>query len=100
MSRSASALVGRTRRLGGVDGGCPAAEELQRVLGAGAGLGGVGEERQAGVRGEVQPVEAQAELANDGMVEVLDAGVVEADVVRGPAGAERLALGCELADEV
>jgi hypothetical protein len=40
------------------------------------------------------------ELADDGMVEVLDARVVEADVVRGPAGAERLALGCELADEI
>ena len=52
------------------------------------------------VSGEVQPVEAQRELANDGMVEVFGAGVVEADVVCGPAGAERLALGCELADEV
>src|SRR6266536_585339 len=100
MSSSASTRVGRVRRLGGVDGGCPAAEELQRFLGARAWLGGVGEERQAGVSGEVQPVEAQAELANDGMVEVLGAGVVEADVVGGPAGAERLALGCEFADEV
>ena len=50
--------------------------------------------------GEVQPVVAQAELADDGMVELFDAGVVEAHVVRGPAGAERLALCCELADEV
>ena len=57
---SASALVGRARGFGGVDRGCPAAEELQRLLGAGAGLGGVGEERQPGVSGEVQPVEAQA----------------------------------------
>jgi hypothetical protein len=40
------------------------------------------------------------QLADDGMVEVLDAGVVEADVVRGPASAERLALRCELTDEV
>ena len=40
------------------------------------------------------------EVADDGMVEVLDAGVVEAEVVRGPAGAKRLALCCELADEV
>jgi hypothetical protein len=35
-----------------------------------------------------------------GMVEVLEAGVVEAHVVRGPAGAERLAPCRELADEV
>ena len=34
------------------------------------------------------------------MVEALGAGVVEANVVLGPAGAERLALGGELADEV
>src|SRR6478672_2422388 len=100
MSGSALALVGCGRGLGGVDGRCPAAEELQRVLGARAGLGGVGEERQAGVGGEVQPVEAQAELADDLMVEALGAGVVEANVVLGPAGAERLALGGELADEV
>jgi hypothetical protein len=40
------------------------------------------------------------EVADDGMVEVLDAGVVEADVVRGPAGSEGLALRRELADEV
>ena len=95
-----SAWVGRARRLSGVDRGCPAAEELQRLLGARAGLGGVGEDRQPGVGGEVQPVVGQVEVADDGMVEVLDAGVVEADVVRGPAGAERLALCCELADEV
>jgi hypothetical protein len=52
------------------------------------------------VCGEVQPVEGQAELADHGMVEVLDAGVVEAHVVRGPAGAEHLAVCCQLADEV
>jgi len=33
-------------------------------------------------------------------VEVLDAGVVEADVVGSPAGAELGALGGELADKV
>jgi hypothetical protein len=48
----------------------------------------------------VQPVVAQAEVANDGMVELLDAGVVEAHVVRGPADAERLAVCCEVADEI
>jgi hypothetical protein len=88
------------RRLGGDHRGYPAAEEFQRVLGAGAGLGGVGEDRQARVRGEVESVVAEGELADFGMVEVLDAGVVEADVVRGPAGPELVALGCEFADEV
>jgi hypothetical protein len=93
-------VVGRARQLGGIDGGRPAAEECQGLVGARAGLGGVGDDRQPGVSGEVQPVVAELELADDGMVEVLDARVVEADVVRGPAGAERLTLGGELADEV
>jgi hypothetical protein len=53
------------------------------------GLGGVGEERQAGVGGEVEPVVCQVEVADDGMAEVLDAGVVKADVVRGPAPSTR-----------
>src|SRR4051812_16763956 len=98
--RGASAWIGGARQLGGVDRRGPAAEELQRLLRARAGLGGVGEERQAGVGSEVEPVVGQVEVADDGMVELLDAGVVEADVVRGPAGAERLALCGELADEV
>jgi hypothetical protein len=34
------------------------------------------------------------------MMEALDAGVVEPDVVRGPAGAEGLALRRQLADEI
>ena len=43
---------------------------------------------------------AQAEVADDGVVEVLDAGEVLADVVLGPAGSELLVLGGEFADEV
>src|SRR4051812_8527098 len=98
--RSTSALVGRVRRLGGVGGGRPAAEQLERLFGPRSGLGGVGEDRQAVVGGEVETVEAQSELADDRMVKVLDASVVEADVVRGPADAERFAVCRELADEV
>jgi hypothetical protein len=56
-----SALVGGVRRLSVVDRGHPATEELQRLLEARAGLGGVGEDRQPLVCGEVQTVEAQAE---------------------------------------
>src|SRR2546422_5547204 len=100
VSRSPSALVGRGRRLSEVDGGRPAAEELERLFGARARLSGVGEDRQPVVCGEVQPVVAQTELTNHGMVELLDTGLVEAHVVPGPAGAEHLALCCELADQV
>src|SRR5438876_1145167 len=82
-----SALVSRVRRLRGLGGGRPAPEELECLFRARAGFGGIGEDRQPVVCREVKPVEAQAELADNGMVEVLDAGVVEADVVRGPAGA-------------
>ena len=67
----ASAWVGRARRLSGVDRGCPAAEELQGLLGARAGFGGVGEDRQPGVCREIEPVVAQVELADDRMVECL-----------------------------
>lgn len=59
---------------------------------SGAGLGSVGEECQAGVGGEVESVVGQVKIADDGMAEVLDAGVVKADVVRSPAGAKCLAL--------
>jgi hypothetical protein len=52
------------------------------------------------VCGDVEAVEAEAELADDGVVELLDGGRVEADVVCGPVGAERLALRGELADEI
>ena len=52
------------------------------------------------VGGDVEAVEVEAELADDGVVVVLDGGGVEADVVGGPVGAERVALGGELADEL
>ena len=69
LSRLASAFVSRACGLDGADGVCPAVEEFQRVLGAGAGFGAVGEEGQPGVSGEVEP--ALAELADGGMVEAL-----------------------------
>jgi hypothetical protein len=55
---------------------------------------------RAVVGGDVQAVEAEAELSDDRVVEVLDGGGVEADVVDRPVGAERVASGRELADEV
>jgi NAD(P)-dependent dehydrogenase (short-subunit alcohol dehydrogenase family) len=75
-SRSGSALVGRPRQLGGVDGGRPAAEELERFLGARAGFGGVGEQRQPGVCGGLAGSEyisayAASKFGVDGWMESL-----------------------------
>jgi hypothetical protein len=88
------------RRFGGGGARRPAAEESECLFGARTGLGGVGEERLPVVGGEVEPVEIHTELADHGMVEVGDAHLVEAHVVRGPAGAERVAVCGEFADEV
>ena len=52
------------------------------------------------VGGDVEPVEAEAEFPDDGVVELLDGCGVEAHVVRGPVGAKGLALRGKLADEV
>src|SRR5256885_7345090 len=62
MSSSASGLIDRARRLGGVGGGCPAAEELERLFRARTGLGGVGKDRQPVVGGKVHPVDQEAVL--------------------------------------
>jgi hypothetical protein len=45
-------------------------------------------------------LEGECEVTDDWMMEALDAGVVEPDVVGGPAGAEGLALRRQLADEI
>ena len=95
-----SASVDRLLRLGEVGCGRPASQQVQRFLRTRTWLGGVGEEGQAVVGGDVHAVEAEAELTNAGVVEQLDGGGVEADVVDCPVGAEHLALGRELADEV
>src|SRR5438045_1685792 len=46
------------------------------------------------------PLVGRVELAGDGVMEVFGAGVLEADVVGGPAGAECVALRRQLADEI
>ncbi len=66
----------------------------------GSGFGGVDQDHLSGVGGELHAVVGEGDLADDVMVEVLGAGVVEADVVGGPAGAEFVALGGEFADDV
>src|SRR4051812_41363863 len=80
--RDGTALA-RPYRIAEVDGRRPGSQQVQRLFGAGAGFGGVGEEREPVVGGDVQPVEAEAQRADGGMLEVLDRGGVEADVVCG-----------------
>jgi hypothetical protein len=78
----------------------PASEEPERLGGRGSGFGGPDHEHLPGVGGEFHAVVGEGEVADDGVVEVLAAGVVEADVVGGPAGPELGALGGELTDQV
>src|ERR687897_2423447 len=81
-------------------GGSPAGEQAQRFLRAGARLGRVGDDRQAGVGGGLYPVVAELELADDRVVEALLALGVKAHVVGRPEAAELLTSGRELADEI
>lgn len=70
------------------------------MLRARAWFGGVGEEDESVVGSDVQAVETQAELANDGVAEVLDSGSVKPNVVGCPVRAKRVASGRELTHEV
>jgi hypothetical protein len=65
-----------------------------------SGFGGVGEQALAGVGGQGEGLEGQVEVADDGMVEELDAAGVDSDVVRGPALSELFAAGGQLPDQV
>ena len=84
----------------GVVGGGPGAEELESFVGRRAGFGGVDGEGEAGFGGHLESFVGEGELADDGVVEPFGAGAVVADVVAAPAGAEVVAAGGELADEV
>jgi hypothetical protein len=88
--------------IGGLLIGCrgPAGEEIQRLFGFRADLGGEDEHRQIRVGDERHPFVVQLEKPDKGVVEPLGAGVVVADVVSGPACAELIASGGELADEI
>jgi hypothetical protein len=81
-------------------GGGPAGQEGERIGGRGGGFGGVDEEFPSGVGGEVGAFEEKVEAADDGVVEVFLAGGVATDVVGAPLGAEVVAEGGQLADEV
>src|SRR5215212_11799464 len=81
-------------------GGRPAREEVEVLRGRRAGFGGIGEHRQAVIGRDLHRLVGELEVADDRVVQALDACVVEANVVRRPLGAERLALRRELSDEL
>jgi hypothetical protein len=57
-----------------IQGGSPAGEQRQSVMGWAVGFGAVGGEGQAGVGRELHDFEGQAEVADDGVVELFGAG--------------------------
>ena len=81
-------------------GGGPAGQQLE-VVGGGGGCGcGVDEQREPRVGGKLDGLEVEVEGADDGVVEPLVAGPVEADVVGGPPGPEVLAARGKVADQL
>src|SRR5690348_5056562 len=67
---------------------------------AAAGGGVADDERQSVVGGQVHGLVVEGELSDDRVVQALGAGAVVAYLVLGPASAEGVAAGGELADEV
>ena len=78
----------------------PAGQQVERLGRAAAGLGAVDADVQPVVGRQLHDLVAELEIADDGVVQPLDAGLVVADVVRGPPGAELRAAGGQLPDEV
>jgi len=66
----------------------------------GSGLGGVGEKALARIGRKRERLERQLEIPDDRVMEALDAGGMDPDVVRGPANSELLAAGGQLPDQV
>src|SRR3954453_20874210 len=87
-------VEGRSRVTGG-----PAREQGQRILRRRTGLGEVGHQTGGRARLERQRLEGEGEIADDRVVQLLDAVVVDADVVGGPADAEVLRRSGQLADQ-
>jgi hypothetical protein len=65
-----------------------------------AGLGGEDGDGEIRVGRERDRLAGQLEIADERVMDALDAGVVDAHVVRGPARSKRLASRRQLADEV
>lgn len=66
--------------------GGPAGEQAQCVVRGGTGLGGVGEQALARFGGDREGFEREIEIPDDRVVDELDAGGVDPDVVGGPPG--------------
>nr|WP_228555373.1 hypothetical protein [Catenulispora pinisilvae] len=60
-----------------VEGRGPAGQQVQGIAGGGGGLGAVGRDGQPGVCGQFQGVVAEGEFADDRVVDLLDAAVVQ-----------------------
>src|SRR4051812_1770515 len=74
-------VAGHAQRVGHSRRGRPAGEQVKRLLGGRAGLGGEDRDAQAVVGAELHRLVDEVELADDRMVDLLGAGAVEADVV-------------------
>src|SRR3954470_22553181 len=94
---SAVAAAGRRPR---ARGGGPAGQQGQLLGGGRPWLRGVGSQRETDVGGQGQRVVVQSQVPDDRVVEDLDSAGVLSDVVAGPAGAELVAAGRELPDEL
>src|SRR6266571_6784138 len=80
--------------------GGPAGEQAQCVVRGGPGLGGVGEQALARFGGDREGLVGEIEVPDDGVVDELDAGGVDPDVVGGPSDPELVAAGGQLPDQV
>jgi hypothetical protein len=78
----------------------PPPELLKRLLRRRPGLGGIGHEGQAWMRGQREGFVGEGQVADERVLEPLDAAAVETDVVARPQDAELLAPGRQLADQI
>ena len=99
-ARVGSAAVGGRRRLGLVEGGGPAVEQLERVVGGSAGARRCRRRSAAGVGRPHESLAGEGEVTDGRVVEPPDPGAVEAHIVRGAPGVAVLAAGGQFADEV
>jgi len=80
--------------------GGPAGEQAQCVVRRGIGLGGVGEQALTRIGRDREGLEREIKISDDRVVDELDAGGVDPDVVRGPSAPELAAAGGQLPDQV
>src|SRR5437762_10550633 len=66
----------------------PAGEQVERLPGGRAGWGGVGDDGEPGISGDLQGVIAEREVTGDRVVERLDAAAVVLHIVSRPADPE------------